>query len=708
MKSQLNSFFLNIILVPLIFLIVATLTMKDYGINWDEPFHFQRGHAYLHYYLTGKTNFLDLPAYPELKGDSDFANLNGESEAYDKAIKSQSDKSSTQRRSYFQSDVYSFEHFIKNDEGHPPASDILSSFFNYILYQKLGVMGDLESHHFYELFVSALLVGAVFWITRKELGLFPGLVAAFSLFSYPLFFSESHFNIKDPVETSFYGLTLIFLYFGVKTINWKYITASAVFAGLALGTKFNIFFAALIVAPWLIYHLVLNVHSFKKFKFDKKLVKKFGFFAISILLFLPICFGIFYALWPFLWADPLAHFVKILGFYKQIGTGTPGEMTAYIYNGWNTYPIIWIIYTTPIPVLVLSIIGFFTAIYIGVKKKSSFAFLVLLWFAISILRGSYPKAGIYGGVRQIMEYIPAMTILAGYGCYFSINTLNKYKKIVIVLISLGLAFTLYEMVKIHPNQNVYFNQLIGGLKGARDKNIPYWGNTYGNVYLQGVNWLNENAEADARLGLPIANMINVPRLKLRQDIDFSNAHWSGLKRQGEYEMEMDFEWPPKYWYSFQYYDKYLDPVFVVEVDGVPLLKLWKNDLAHTKKDFREEVIYKPASLVFRKNLINRELWIDMGREVFLTGVKIKHSSLGCLEQKAGYMAVSLDNKVWVKEPDPIAGPQVPITATGWSDENFVFLFPGRLARYIVLDPQMDGTCLLKNPQITVSGLRKLP
>lgn len=698
MKNQLAKFFFNILLVPLVFLVIASLVMKDYGINWDEPFHFQRGQAYLHYYLTGKTNFLDLPSYPTLKGDSDFANLYGESEVYDKAVKSQYKANSNQRRSYFQSDVYNFEHFVKNDEGHPPASDILSSFFNYIFYQKLGIMGDLESYHFYEIFVSAILVGTVFWITKKELGLVPGLVAAFSLASYPLFFSETHFNIKDPVETSFYGLTLIFFYFGVKEIKRQYLITSAIFAGLALGTKFNIFFAAPVVLIWLIYHLILNVKSFRRLLS----------LTIPMLFFLPICFGILYFLWPFLWADPLAHFVKILNFYKQIGSGTPGEMSAYIYNGWNTYPIIWMFYTTPIPVLVLGFIGLISSFFIGIKKGSSFAVLVLLWFIVSILRGSYPGAGIYGGVRQIMEYIPALAILAGYGTYFLVNHFEKKRKVILFTIFLGLTFVLYEMVKIHPNQNVYFNQFIGGIRGAKEKNLPYWGNTYGNVYLQGVKWLNKNAEPNARLGLPIANMINIPRLKLRQDIDFSNANWSGLKREGEYEMEMDFEWPPKYWYSFQYYDKYLEPVFIAQVDGVPLLKLWKNDLEHTKTDFREELVFKPKKVVFRKNLINTELWIDMGRDVYLTGLKIGHSKFNCLEQKMGYIAVSQDNKKWVKEPDPISGPQVPITATGWSDENFVFLFPGRLARYIVLDPQMDGSCLIKNPQITINILKVFP
>ncbi|HLB60951.1 MAG TPA: hypothetical protein VJL83_05090 [Patescibacteria group bacterium] len=73
----------------------------------------------------------------------------------------------------------------------------------YILYQKAGIVSDLESYHLFEVFISSLLVFLVFYITAERYGMFAGFVAALSLSLYPLFLGESRFNIKDPAVLRF-------------------------------------------------------------------------------------------------------------------------------------------------------------------------------------------------------------------------------------------------------------------------------------------------------------------------------------------------------------------------------------------------------------------------------------------------------------------------------------------------------------------------
>src|SRR5204863_172396 len=77
------------------------------------------------------------------------------------------------------------------------------------------------------------------------------------------------------------------------------------------------------------------------------------------------------------------------------------------------------------------------------------------------------------------------------------------------VIVLSFGFTIWEVARLYPNENVYFNQIIGGLSGAKEKNIPYWGYNYGNVYFQGVEWLNNNAISNAKLTLPIVKMVKI-------------------------------------------------------------------------------------------------------------------------------------------------------------------------------------------------------
>lgn len=712
-----------VLFIPLVFLMVGSLTLEDYGFNWDEPYHFIRGQMYLHFFLTGEKDYSSLPVYPRLSdlctdwaencgaspgGATDVLYSDGKGPIYEEAVEIyQKDKKT--KRSYYQNDNYVYDEIIALEGGHPPTGGILAALTNYVFYQKLGIMGDLESHHFFEVFSAFLIVLGVAYILYKEFGIFASIVGSFSLSSYPLFFSESHFNIKDPSLASFFGLTIILFYYGVKKRKIALLFISAIFLGLATGIKFNTAFLPLIIGPWLLFYLVKKYLKAKT-KIEKiKYIKGLTPTLIAIILLPLVAFLVFYALWPFLWSDLVGNLTKTLGYYREIGVGLSAEMSRYLIFGWNTYPIRWIIYTTPIPILVLSVVGIIRSTF-KLLKGDDFSLLILLWFFVPILRVSWPDMVIYGGVRQIMEYIPAMAILAGIGAYSIVHFINKsagkrrlLSKYISIFIVASLVFVVYEMVKIHPNQNVYFNQLIGGLSGARDKNIPSWGNTYGNVYLQGVEWINENVEPNAKLGLAISTMGNIPHQKLRADIQFYNRYYSGLNREGEYEIEMDFEWWPKKWYSFQYLDVFLEPVYIASVDGVPLLKVWKNDLEHTREGFEKERVYSAKSIDHSQN----KILVDLGREILLTSIKVEHSSWDCEPLKGGYVAVSLDNTKWEYETDPMAA-QVPHVLEEFDEDTFVFLFPARKSRYVLIDPLSTNSCLTRAPRIEIKGLERLP
>lgn len=709
MFSRLKVFFgsklVVLMIVPLLFLVVGIMTLPDYGINWDSFVHFSRGQSYFNFFLTGKKNYNDFP--PLVYSNCNSGNL---------GLLLPSCPENNYRRSYYQNDYYNFEYYIKDDSGHPPLNDILATLTNYIFYQKLGILGDTISYHLFIIFAGFALVLAVAYFVNGELGLFPAIVSSIVLASYPLFFSESHFNIKDPVETSFFGLTLIFLYWGIIKNKWQFILISSVAAGLALGTKLNIVFAVTIVTPWLIFYFLSQLLPSFNFKKIIRFVETRKMIFISAIIYLPICLGLVYILWPYLWQDPVRNIFHILDYYTQIGTGTPAEVSKYIIGKWNFYPIYWILVTTTLPILFLSISGLLSFSYFRKLRRTGFYIFILFWLLVPIVRASWPNADIYGGVRQIMEYIPAVAIFAGMGAFFVIAVVRNYGakwvKLTYFVIVLGLLFSIYEIARIHPNENVYFNQLVGGLRGASTRDIPYWGNTYGSVYLQGIRWINEHAEKESKIALPVGVMSNIPRTMFRPDIDFTKPYWSGLNREGEYGIEMYFEWPIKYWYSFQYYDQYLEPVFVYAVDGVPLLKIWKNDLQHTKPQFKEESVYVPENIEVEKNILGSDIKIDMGKELYITRFTVKHDNYGCKNGLLGYVALSEDGKIWKQEVEPITMPQVAPGVDGkiigWNDKNFVYLFAGKKARYIMLDPQTGNSCLFRNFEVKVYGLKILP
>lgn len=700
---------LFVLLIPILFLITALWNLPDYGINWDSAQHFNRGQAYLHYFLTGEKNYLSLPKYPNLKGASDFRDIRGkDSQLFIDSKQSFIEASqSSYKRSYYESDVFNYEYFLASDSGHPPVNGIIAALSNKIFYQQLGLLDDVAGYQVSIILISFLLVLGVSVFVFINFGLIASIISALSLSLYPLFLAESQFNIKDPVEASFFGLAIICFYFGVTKKKIPLIFLSAALSGLALGTKFNALFLPFIILPWFAFYL-LNNGGKRYFFILKGKVKRLDVgLSGSFLIFPLIPVIILFAIWPYLWGDPLNNFSKILLYYQNIGTNVSDDIKKYLLFGWDTYPSTWLILTTPLPILFFAIFGVIAAIKKVAQKKDIY-FLILLWFFVPIVRVSIPGSNIYGGIRQIMEIVPPLAILSGIGFSFLKEVVKKkipkLEFLYLFLIAVLFSLAVWDDYKIHPNQNVYFNEIAGGLSGAKEKNITSWGNSFGNAYMQGVKWLNRYAEKNARLGLPIGSMVNIPRTRVRKDIDFSNDHFSGFKRGGEYQMELSYDYSPKNWFAYQYLDKFLDPVYEVKIQNVPIFKVWKNDLEHIRKGFINESKVSVSDFSYK----NEELLIGLDDNKNITRLYITHEVIDCDPKMEGPIYLSIDGKNFNQEPETLEYPQMsPEKLNLDPDKTFFFLFPGKNAKFIKIGSLTENSCLLKNPEINVYFLDDL-
>lgn len=664
--------FFIICLPCLSFFLPGLLSLHHYGYIWDEPDHFVRGQAYLHYFLTGQKN---------------YQNLNGV------------------QRSYFQNDFYTAQYFFDNDGGHPPFNDILAAFTNYMFYQKLNALGDIESFHLFSLMMASLLVLVVAIFAYQVSGVIAGLVAGFSLALYPLFWGEAHFNIKDPVETGFFGITIWFFWLSLQKKNWKFLLMSVISFSFALATKFNILFLPLIVFPYLAL-------TYKK-RFWEVIIHPFTSFgslpkgyvvALAVSPFL--VFFIFFAVWPYLWLDA-GRLFWVFGYYAERGVSTSGEAGIYLPGGFNLYPLIWIFATTPPFVLFLSFMGIISAFF-SAKKKNGAILLWILWLMVPILRVTFPHTRIYGGVRQIMEYIPALSLLSGIGAVYFIELLtkkipfgvNKIRLFSSSIVLLCFVPQLFILIKLHPNENVYFNSLVGGLKGAYEKKIPYSGNSFGNAYFQGVRWLNLNANKNARLALlqKVDWWIYPPML--RQDIQYRGGYFrSGIRREGEYILELTHQNAiHSYNYIWEYVNKFLGPVYEVKADGVAIARVWKNDLEHTMPTMRlREVIYKGKSILnFKRNVG----LVELPEDVLLSRIVIQRATQAqpCAPIM-GDIETSNNGIDWQLEVEHLQTQQL----VGKSDKNLdiEFFFAARKARFIKLLPQQEYSCFDIQPRVGV-------
>ncbi len=667
------------VLVSLIFFIVSLLTLKNYGINWDTINHLPRGQAYLHYFLTGNRNYSDLTLLFngwQKKGqwyfqDPDYLR-----------IKTDLPNNKALPRSMYQVEDMNLDYFLQKDgDGHPPLSDILSALFNEVLFRRLNLINDIDSYRIYGVLLASITVGIVFYWISNLFNKTAGLVSALVLSTYPLYFAESHFNTeKDIPETAFWTLFMFSFWKGITTKNWKWIIATGVLFGLALGTKLNIVFSVLVIGPWFLVYLFKGKGFWQNILFFVKEKKV----LLSLVLVPIIGLSIVFASWPYLWQDPLRGFFKMIGFYTTIGTTTVASQSLF---SLNFFALKWILFTTPIVTLILVACGLIFYLFNFKKDKSGVVLLFTLWLIVPIARVTLPGSSIYGGVRQIIEYIPAMALLGGYAFYNLTKKINKRLSLFLSIIIF--VPILLKIISIHPNENVYFNRLIGGLKGAKEEGLKYWGFSFGAPYRQAASWLNKNAPEKSKLVYTYDLIPNLPRIWLRSDLDLYNAYRSGYLRQGEYAMGLVYDGTEKRSYYDMYLEKFIEPVYEIKIDDTAILKIWKNDDEHLIKNIKEEEIYGAKYKKDKNNAI-----FDLNKIQKLSRLEVSYRDSNCKPLISGLVYISKDEKTW-----EMVGGYLPddwrVATAGEQPKNGKFIepFAGQEARFIklVLDP--IDTCL---------------
>lgn len=669
-------------ILPLIFFFVHLSILSDYNVNWDEPYHFMRGQAYLRILLTGKTNYKDLPEF----------------DAFHVWMADRMKPTENlPRYSIYQTNSADGEYFLATDYGHPPTSDILAALFNYVLYQQTGLVGDIESYHVFTLVAATIAVAVVFVFASQLYGLFAGIIAFLAITLSPYFITEFHTNIKDPVVAAFFAATIYALYRGIVTIRWQWVVISSVCFGLALGTKPNVVFLPIILGLWFV---VTGKNIVQRVRRESQHVRRR--FILSLVFYLVIPVLMVYTTWPVLWHDPVGNLLKTVGYYKEIGTGSVYN-GRYIFAGLNWYAPLWVAVTTPVAILVLAAFGMVAAL--RDRSRSHGSLLVCLWLIVPIARVMPPAASIYGGIRQILEYLPALTILAGAGAAALVQLSHRFtQRVRIIELVMLLSFIpiAWNIIRFHPDENLYFNEFIGGLRGAVKHNLPGWGTTLGNSYIHGIKWVNEHAEPGARVAISVGLMPNIPPTQFRPDIQYSNAFKSVTLRKGEYiigQTYYEFDLP----YDAQYPERFLIPVYEKVVDGVPILKVWKNDPDKTKSGYFNEGEEIGGIQTTKKS----NHWeIELDRAGFVTRIELEFDPLRCTGTETGYIETSLDGQTWERETESLRDNQIPHIQKDLSRGQLVQLLAAVPARFLRVNLDASS-CFLDRGKIRVFTLRDI-
>jgi len=431
--------------VPSIFfaalMILGLLIYKDYGISWDEPVE----------RLTGIVNLNYIGEFFQIRWIQNDPVLSANSSLH-------------------------LLHY--SDRYFGPAFGIVSVFL-----ERLFRINDEQQIYFFRHFLNfAIFVAGVHALnqlaTRRFSSWKIGLLAAFMLILSPRLFGESFYNSKDLIFLSVFciGLNSLVALIAKPTIGRA--IAHGIITALVIDTRsIGIVLPALTIFYFL-YGQMIARSSIRKTLFI------FLVYGVTLFIFVAI-------FWPFLWTNPIGHFLETLGKFSKWGTTQVAVLyLSELYQIQKTtlpwhYVFTWIAVTTPVIYLGFWLVG--TGLTGWQLIQSKLAVLKdinylqdLLFISASlgpIVAIVLLHSVIYDGWRHLYFIYPAFLLIGLKAINWILHAAilgTKIKQIFLAIFTLYLSSLGYWMITNHPNQNIFFNTLAGKNWNAQF-DVDYWG-----------------------------------------------------------------------------------------------------------------------------------------------------------------------------------------------------------------------------------------
>ncbi len=378
-----------------------------------------------------------------------------------------------------------------------------------------GVLPGLAAMRLPSALWFALTACAVYLFTRGIWGRRGALFGALAFASLPRVVAHAHFVALDMPITAWFFMTAALSAEALRRNSWRWTLAAGVAFGFALMSKLNAFFLPILLLAWcLIYH---------RERWPKPVV-------IALL----VGPAVFWLGWPWLWIDFALHLREYLHFHFRHAAYNVWYLgQLYQYAPWH-YPFVLTAVTTPTLVLALSVLGMQRAW--ARRRTDPERVLLLLGLAVSLLPSALPTSPKYNGVRLFLPAFPFMAALAGGGFAWAQGHIamlirrgdsGRTRVSAFVAIVLGAVLLLPAfggVVQTHPYQLAYYNGLVGGPEGARQRGFEtiYWGQ----VLQQAPLFLNRVAQSQPRVLLIPGTVIYLLEFQqqagaLRPDVEFA-------------------------------------------------------------------------------------------------------------------------------------------------------------------------------------------
>jgi hypothetical protein len=286
------------------------------------------------------------------------------------------------------------------------------------------------------------------------------LIGCIFLVLSPRIFADSFYNSKDIIFLSFFIISMYALLKYHEQPSYKHAVACAFSCAFAIDIRV----VGIILPAISILFLIIDSLYIFIYKSGKPVYFKSFLVYITCLMVFIIVF------WPVLWEGPVYHFAKAI---EEMRRFPWSEDVLYLGNyikatelPWHYLPV-WISISTPIPYLILFLIGLLFILrqcwvdpvnFIFHKKEVQLLLIcsiLVLCFIIVF------KNVVYDGWRHVFFIYPSFVMLSLYGLRAVYYFCRNKKEVFFVALTLVMGYNLFLLIQLHPYQYVYFNRLAG-------------------------------------------------------------------------------------------------------------------------------------------------------------------------------------------------------------------------------------------------------
>ena len=398
---------------------LVLLTFGDYGVTWDEEFHVRYGNGVLDYIASG---FTDRAAFQ-------FGNL------------------------YY----------------YGAAFDLLCA-----VGSRISPLELYDTRHLLNALV-ALVGGIGCWFLARELGgPRTALIAAVLLVLTPRWWGHGFNNPKDIPFAAGYVWSMVCLARLMPTLP-QVPTRLALATGVAIGLTLAIRVGGLMLFGYLGLAILLSVRKTWPFHWNDVRSLALGFATI-----VTTAWTVMLAFWPWTHSRPLTaplEAFQVMSNFPWRGTMLFAGNQIHATQIPASYLSHWLVVTLP----EILLIGLVLALWVAWREGERFGFVAfaalfpLIYIAIQ-------RPIVYDGMRHVLFVVPLLCALAARALEVSFERARTWRPQLAragwLLVSIYIAYHISIMVRLHPNQYVYFNAFVGGLPGAYGHyETDYWGNS---------------------------------------------------------------------------------------------------------------------------------------------------------------------------------------------------------------------------------------